>query len=610
MESPRDPVSTRPALAPRATEYSTESTPTRVTGAEDEDRHDRISQKHQAAPNETTPAYLLKWTDTEATKTRIDSVAQLRSCIREDRNSMRHLFIFHGLPVDYGMALQGALDIDPSFIEAHVGRRSYRPLRRPKAAWAHHDYPELVCQSSILDSRRHEGTYRDLVGKPPTFLTSSSGDSVMLCRASIWLSEKAHILFLDRAPWVNSTSGVSRRRYKAWAAEKMPDEEGISTVTMQIDVNGNTTPLGDEIPDLETMLCDNLQDNCSSQEDVLVLLEELAINKWGDFFETLDTDQSVSLANSATLFSQMSGSLERNLDVSRRRHKIKPHSTEAPPDMYTPAESKLQSTTTTEWEALLSRLSRRVQLSSHLSPAHTHMKMLVPRPNAETDAVAGLGADGQSNDCDYRSRNYNTGMNSAAPPDENQRSLNRVAYLGGVLLPFSIVSGILAIEEPFGPGNSQFWIFWAVTVPLVLLTLGVIYADSIRKAEVWIEVTAASSSGKSDPEDTDGLPGGIPTLPDVEQALPISGRLTEPVALSFVDDDAGNADAKEPNRIVEKRWRNSLAFNDTRPGHGEGHWAAKKRWRKEELGWMGAFATMFQLYKLKAGVPPERLRRG
>ncbi|KAI0440702.1 hypothetical protein F4803DRAFT_459770 [Xylaria telfairii] len=575
MESPHDPRLRRPASAQRTTEYSIEPTSTSV---EDRDGHERILQKHQAQPGGTTPAYLMKWTDTEIATTNIDNAVQLRSCIQDGGNSWRHVFVFHGLPVDYGVALKEVVDIDASFIEAHIGRRSYRSLKRIKAGWAHYDYPELVRRSSVLDYRRQEPAYRDLVADPPTFLTSDTGDSVVFCRASVWLSEKAHILFLDRAPWANSASRVSRRRYKAYTTEKMPDENGISTVTMQIDTNGNTTTLGNEIPDFETMLCDNLRDENFSQEDFLVLFEDLAINKWGDFFETLDNDLSITSTETATLFSQASGCLERNLDASRQRYKTRQRSPKTPPDAHTPAQLQ---PATAEWEALLSRLSRRIQLSRHLTKS------------AETDSAAGLGTlsvDGDHH-CTYsKPRNNTYGTTGGADPveNENQRSLNRVAYLGGVLLPFSIVSGILAIEEPFGPGNAQFWVFWAVTAPLVLLTMAVIYADSIRKAEVWIEVA------KPDVEELQALPPPVP------------GRLAEPVTLSLSDDVEG------PDRIVEKRWRNSAAAalrSDARPGCEETHWEAKKRWRKEELGWMGAFATMFQLYKLKTGGPPEGLRR-
>ncbi|KAI1740943.1 hypothetical protein F4680DRAFT_76151 [Xylaria scruposa] len=602
MESPRDIGFTKPAPAPRNTCHSTKSTPTCIFNAEDVDEHARSSQDHQTRSDEATSAYLLKWTDDEVTKTRFDSVAHLRSCLQDGSNYTRHLFVFRGLSADYDVALRELVGIDASFIEAHISRRSYRPLRRIKAGWAHYDYPELVSQSPIHTHRRH-----DLMGDPLAYPTSGSGDCVILCRVSIWFSEKAHVLLLDRAPWDNSMSGVSMRRYEAYTTEKMPDENGISTVMIQIDANGNTTTLGDKIPDLETALCNNLQDNCMNREGILELLEDLAVNKWGEFFETLDAALSVGPADTAALFSQALCCLERNLGVSRQRYKTTRQSANTGTNTLSLPDTNPQPTTT-EWEALLARLNRRAQLSSYISPVVANVKIPSRKPSAKIDSIGGLGissADGHTNNCNCRSRNnYNTGTNSSGPQDENQRSLNRVAYLGGVLLPFSVVSGILAIEDPFGPGNSQFWIFWAVTIPLVLITLGVIYADSIRKAEVWIEVTAAS--GKSDADSYSAHRESI--TPDVEQALPVSGRFAE---FALVNDVASveNADAGEPDRIVEKRWKSAERTHAGHPASGEGRRGRKQRWHKEELGWMGAFATIFQLYKLKKGVPPERLRR-
>ncbi|TGJ85392.1 hypothetical protein E0Z10_g3341 [Xylaria hypoxylon] len=582
--------------------YSTESTPIPEIR---EDKHG------------TSPAYLLKWTNTEITKTYVHSAAQLRSCIQENNSSNRHLLVVRGLPVDHGVALKEVTDIDASFIEAHAGRRSYRSLRaRTNAAWAYYDYPELVRQSSAPnDGTQRTATY-DLVGHPPTYMISAAGDSIMLCRASIWLSEKAHILYLDRATWEDPESGVSRRRYKAYTAEKMPNENGVSTITMQVNANGDVTPLGDEIPSLETLLYDSLQDGCSGREDLTKLLEELAIRKWDDFFEALSLSLTMGSAETTALFLQALSCLERNLDVSRRRHKMRQRSIDTRPDTYALPDVKSQSSTT-EWEALLSRLNRQVQVLSHLTPVVSNAEMPVRRPSAGTNADAGFGissAGGHGEKHDWRSRNnYNTTTVTSSTLDENQRSLNRVAYLGGVLLPFSVVSGILSIEEPYGPSNSQFWIFWAVTAPLTLITLGVIYADSIRKAQVWVEVAASGKSDSDTNSDLESYSISGRILTDVEQAVPITGRMTEPVTVSLVEGasrvevdegEGGGGVSGEPDIMVEKRWKNASAID----ANVEAEWTKKKKWRKEELGWAGACATMFQVYKLKKGVPPRHLR--
>ncbi|GAW15286.1 hypothetical protein ANO14919_046950 [Xylariales sp. No.14919] len=587
-------VRSEPALRTGTTGFSTQSTTI-----------PEISEGEEGG----SPPCLLRWTDAEITKTHVQGAAQLRSCIQENGNATRHLLVFRGLPVDCGAVLREAADVDASFIEAHAGRRSYRPRRtRVKADWAYFDYPELV-HRSFPNARQQKSAPNDLVGEPPTYATASAaGDRVMLCRASMWLSEQAHILCLDRPTWDDPKSGVSRRRYKAYTIERMPDGDGISTITMQMDSNGNMTPLGDEIPSLETMLYDSLQGGC---EDLVELLEELVISKWDDFFEALSLDLPRSSAETTALFSRVMGCLERNLDVSRRRHKVRLRGSDTRPDIYSFSDAKSQSATT-EWEALLSRLNRRVQLFGHLTA--TVSKAETPSADAGLE-ISSAGSRGEKHDCKPRNNNYsNTPATSSSPSDENQRSLNRVAYLGGVLLPFSVVSGILAIEDPYGPSDAQFWIFWAVTIPLTLLTLGVIYADSIRKVQVWVEVAAAASSGQARPAILTEAAVDV----DVEQqlAVPASGRAAQPIALAPsapLAEDSTSADGeedgeeREPDMMVEKRWGNPPAYS---PGVGPGagpEWARKK-WKKEELGWVGACATLFQVYKLKKGIPPRHLR--
>ncbi|KAI3327760.1 hypothetical protein HD806DRAFT_483842 [Xylariaceae sp. AK1471] len=574
--------------------------------------------RQQWQPEETT-AYLLKWTAAEITQTRINSAIQLRTHILDDGGTARHLFVFHGLPADYVIALKDMLDIDPSFFEAHVGRRSYRPMRKKtKATWAQYDYPELVKRYSVSpvvdDDRQQEAVSPDVVGDPPSHMTSTAGDSVMLCRASIWLSDKAHVLFLDRPAWANSTLGVSRGQYKAYTLEKIPDKNGITKIVQHTDANGNTTTLGDEIPSLDTMLYENLRDGCVVREDLLELLEELIIGQWGDFFESLSCLDLSSIETTA-LFWQTSDCLERNLDVSRQRDKIRRKCVDsgAGPDIHPRPEKELQSTTA-EWEALLSRVNRRAQLLSHLSPAVATVQM----PNAEKDADADASMGISSG---HRGDKHNSNKTSASPADKHQRSLDRVTYLGGVLLPFSIVSGILGIDEPYGPGGSLFWIFWAVTVPLAFVTLGVIYADSIRRNQVWQLKPPLGSDSDSTLRIGNKLhvPARVST-PDLEQAvphnlsvpIPISNRIAETVAIypenadeaDETEEEDGDGEEGEPDMIVEKRWMNPSGPRAAAGDGGDG-----REWRKEELGWMGACATLFQVYKLKKGVPPGHRHR-
>lgn len=64
---------------------------------------------------------------------------------------------------------------------------------------------------------------------------------------------------------------------------------------------------------------------------------------------------------------------------------------------------------------------------------------------------------------------------------ETRQSINRVTYLGGVLLPFSIIAAIFSMGGNYQPGGNQFFIFWVIAIPICMLTTTLIYADSIRR---------------------------------------------------------------------------------------------------------------------------------
>ncbi|KAH6949879.1 hypothetical protein DER45DRAFT_84663 [Fusarium avenaceum] len=76
------------------------------------------------------------------------------------------------------------------------------------------------------------------------------------------------------------------------------------------------------------------------------------------------------------------------------------------------------------------------------------------------------------------------------PKDANSRSLDRIAYLGGLLLPLTVVSGILSIENSYGPEGSSFWVFWLASGLCSICAILVIYADHLRTLDVWMEVAA------------------------------------------------------------------------------------------------------------------------
>lgn len=65
--------------------------------------------------------------------------------------------------------------------------------------------------------------------------------------------------------------------------------------------------------------------------------------------------------------------------------------------------------------------------------------------------------------------------------EDAQQSLNRLAYLGGIFLPFSIVAAIFSMGQDFAAGMRLFYVYWVISLPLSLGVIATIYADSIRR---------------------------------------------------------------------------------------------------------------------------------
>ena len=216
------------------------------------------------------------------------------------------------------------------------------------------------------------------------------------------------------------------------------------------------------------------------------------------------------------------------------------------------------------------------------------------------------------------------------PSDENQRALDRLSYLGGVLISLPIVSGILSMGDTYGPDGSRFYIFWAAAIPLAVLTVLLIYADTIRKAEVWIEIAAEhvipSPAGKSvssgSSSEDNMVDGAGPVKVEVKQSVTWQRRqvhsdgdgdedLASPrrqhTAPFVVDHDmeeriiqmpaAATADAGAERMLSwMPPWMSpwSMGWDDLpsvileQPADG----SKPKAWKKGQLGWAGAIQSV------------------
>lgn len=404
-------------------------------------------------------------------------------------NAARPLITIHGLPAAFlPILLDSPLDIDPAFVEAHAAGRSYRPLgvRRGRGAraarYAQWEYPELVtgyCREYSLPPAESTAGVVDLACKPVVWRVSDTGKeqelAAVFCRASLWVSQDVDVLFVDQPCWGERGPLMkARRAFKFVGNLKLVGQEhGLKDDERKRDGVAVTQWKGEEVPTLESVLQDSLT-STHKENAVFQVLQETAYEQWVELFEVLTPRQRVVRPEKTSLEWRIMQALERNFDMAKSiaRRQYGSGNTEsfaAGPD---------------DWGDLLQRLRTRVEILAATSPWVAHKKQ----------GKTANGTQIHEERISYvPSRRTAADRPSPQGSEDNQRALDRVTYLGGILLPFSIVSGVLSMNEAFEPGQPLFWVFWVATIPLTLFIVMVIYADKLRQVEVW-EVLDPSSS--------------------------------------------------------------------------------------------------------------------
>ncbi|ORY56064.1 uncharacterized protein BCR38DRAFT_356042 [Pseudomassariella vexata] len=532
-----------------------------IQDSEPYENADRLAQQIL----ETATIYLIERTQDACTREAFRSAAELQARLDAGKiTDSQRLIVVHGLPLNYVEVLRGELDIDAEFIEAHARRRSYRPSRRAaKIRSVSFDYPELVTSTGLQPTVSNEGrrlsdtAEADVMGNAPKCAISKSGDEAVFCRASLWISETTNVLFLDRPLWREPSSLIVKARQPFSVTR--PCE---CTSSKQRAWHLDFVPGGKDVDSLQHRLWDALGEEILPRANLVECLSRIAFDHWIELLEVVSFETQRGSSDLPALFWQMQRSLESNLYACS----------------FWETSSALRDYAQPDWKALLDRVERTAKLMIQLNPTVTTVR--VPMRDLKTPKQPKKGDSTEK---------YGSSDSKA-----NQQSLDRVSYLGGILLPISIVSGILSMGDTFGPYGDKFFVFWAVAMPLTLLTLLIIYADSIRKAEVWIEVAVGDQG--SNPN-TDVSPGPKPgmnlqpriariTTPQLEQAIQFSYNESTPIE-NRVDEALANDEIperqSEPELVVHQRF-----------GH-----ASHGQWKKEELGWLGAGKTILQIYKLK-----------
>ncbi len=204
------------------------------------------------------------------------------------------------------LAIRSTLDIDPAFIESHAGRRRYQPLRwRKEARFLCYKYPEIVRgHEAVLRPRRggQGGTRKDgsgagvglgdgsgsevgsgkvktrdavdLLGDPEirSISEEDGGLAAVFCHASLWVTARADVLFLDRPLWRDPASPLRKAKRQSSVTKPYTMQNG-STLSEE---SGATLDVkladGDEIASLEDMLQEMLKDASDTGDELMHIL--------------------------------------------------------------------------------------------------------------------------------------------------------------------------------------------------------------------------------------------------------------------------------------------------------------------------------------------------
>ncbi|KAL2135227.1 hypothetical protein VTI74DRAFT_9319 [Chaetomium olivicolor] len=322
--------------------------------------------------------------------------------------------------------------------------------------------------------------------RPPAMALPGGGDkklAVVFSRAGLWCGAAGDVLFLDRPLWNGAMKGIVRRASRESMA--LAENTGLIGKTRK------SEPERGDMPSLQGSLFDAI-DRCAAPPELVTLIAEAVYDNWLDLFELLDSRPLALSEEEVAFYHRMMRAVEFNEGGG----------------------------TDANWPILLSRIQRRVALLSLLSllpretPSPTPSAASPSRPSPSSgpssarfqanaseavsfrEALAQVSS-GLKREVPFRRTTFKQSLTSRSsqdakkkPTDENQRALDRLSYLGGILIPLPIIAGILSMGDTYGPEGKKFYVFWVIALPLSALTVLLIYADTIRKAEVWVEIGA------------------------------------------------------------------------------------------------------------------------
>lgn len=76
-------------------------------------------------------------------------------------------------------------------------------------------------------------------------------------------------------------------------------------------------------------------------------------------------------------------------------------------------------------------------------------------------------------------------MRGAAKSLDDSAFNLRLAIFAAVVFPGTFVAAIFGMSDGFKPGDGRFWIFWVVSIPLIVLMVGVVAGWGRRFGDLW-----------------------------------------------------------------------------------------------------------------------------
>lgn len=529
-------------------------------------RKRRASQSSQRCPSPLTkaralgpssPVYVLRFTRGATGPNK--AVLQIwperlgAEIAKERPEQDRPVYVVRGLPSKFLDEMGRCMGIDRSFVDAHAARGCYRPGQVPgQVTWAHWEYPELVTDGAdgVAEPEapsKTSLTSLDLMCEPVVVPLGHGNLSVVLRRVSLWLSERRVVIFLDRTHQGDQVWKRSRRQVSV--TKSLP---GMAKDKYQWETQ---LPQQRALPAIEESLYASFEAGGSAMEDGIESALLGAVYKhWLELFEALPEPGAECYRTSGgRVMWQMLQALEQNVQMGR-----------------------FSGVKETRWDGLLRRLertagftARSIPASQDAAPKEDTGEKVPPAPGTEL-------SNDQGNLLDWEKF--------------NRHSIDRITYLGGIMLPLTVVSGILGIEGRYGPEGTQFWVFWVAAFVSSAICLFIIYLDQLRSLDVWFEVAAGDAVEALFPQEASGL------SQQREDSLQAAGHPPRRVYSNRHGDIAVEEGGKlhhltsssSSGRVRRAVWVES---------GGEGG----KAWKREALGWGGAMKKSVGYYRFKGG---------